>query len=188
MTVLTACAPAVFVRQQLADRRRWPDPLRARHDDAGVSGRSRRSARGSPRTADTTTMAGLVGRLGMAHRDDGLDAGLADLGERAWPSATASAHTGHASQIGIEIDAGDRCDRRACAAPRRPPASRCDSVDVIASVAAAIKFVVAVCVSIGRCPPRSFASSFNPSRISCARLGAFAGAALAAAMAAAACG
>ena len=33
----------------------------------------------------------------------------------------------HAAEIGVEIDPGHRPVRRACAAPRRPPASRCDN-------------------------------------------------------------
>ena len=128
---------------------------------------------------------GLIGfgRLGMAHGDDGVDAGLAELGDGAAERDRFGADR-HAAEIGVEIDAGEdppvaRAQRRAdllpvvAVAPLDRRARRFDQFMVLRAQHEA---------------PYHFASSFSPSRISCGVSAPSPAARVAAAMAAAACG
>src|SRR5262249_27852763 len=106
LTARSSQAPlaAVFVRDQLAnggDRR----TIGAGHDDAGVAVViPDQFAAAAARRYDCDDLIGLRG-FGMAHRDDGIDAGLADFGDRAPQRHRLGAHC-HAPEIGIEIDSG----------------------------------------------------------------------------------
>ena len=52
----------------------------------------------------------------MANRDDGIDAGIAQIDDGATERDRLGAH-GHAAEIGVEIDAGENLSR-ACAKRR----------------------------------------------------------------------
>src|SRR5262245_14969665 len=73
--------PAVLVRQQLADTSD-DGTVRAGHDDAGVAIVVPNQLAAAPARRHHDD--GLIhfGGLGMAHRHDGLDPGLADIGDR----------------------------------------------------------------------------------------------------------
>src|SRR6185437_14219894 len=96
--------PAVLVRQQLADggdRR----SVRPGHDDAGVAVIIPDQLTATPARRHHHDGLVLVGGLGMAHRHNGLDPGLADLGYGLAERHRLGAHR-HAAEIGIEIYAG----------------------------------------------------------------------------------
>src|SRR5271165_555964 len=99
------CAlPAVLVRQQVADRRDGRT-VRRGHDDAGFAVVVPNELAATPAGRhDGNGPVGLL-RLGMAHRHDGLDPGLARFGQRA-PERDRLGTYCHATEIRIEIDAG----------------------------------------------------------------------------------
>ena len=80
-------------------------PFAARHDDAGVAVIVPDQLAATPARRHHHDGLVLVGGLGMAHRHDRLDPGLADLGDRLAERHRLGAHR-HAAEIGVEIDAG----------------------------------------------------------------------------------
>jgi hypothetical protein len=115
----------------------------------------------------------------MAHRHDRLDAGLAEIGDHAAERDALGAHR-HAAEIGIEIDAGhDLPAARAQGGADLLPVVAIAPLDRVAR-----RFDQRV-VGLGQL---HFASSFKPSRISCAVAAPSPASRAAAAIAAAACG
>src|SRR5262245_31606085 len=96
--------PAVLVGQQLADggNRR---AVAAGYDDAGVAIIVPDQLAAAPARRHHHDRLILLARLGMAHRHDGLDPGLADLGHRPPERHRLRAHR-HAPEVGVEIDPG----------------------------------------------------------------------------------
>src|SRR6185312_9421850 len=98
-------SPPVFVRQQLGDRHHRSRFV-ARYDDAGLGiVVENQFAAGAARPHHGDALILLL-RIGMAHRDDGIDAGIAEIHESAAERHRLGAHR-HATEIGIEIDAGE---------------------------------------------------------------------------------
>ena len=130
---------------------------------------------------------GLVGlgRLGMAHRDDGVDAGLAEIGDRAAERDRLGAHR-HAAEIGIEIDAGD--DAAVARAHRRADLLPVVAIALLDRRARRLDQFDGPARSSDHATLRHFASSFRPSRISRGVSAPSPASRAAAAMAAAACG
>ena len=120
--------------------------------------------------------------LGMAHRDDRLDALVARLGDGAADRHRLGAHR-HAAEIGVDVDAGDD-------APVARAQRRADLLPLVA-IARPDRLArggdqLAVLLAQRRAAHR--ASSFSASADQPRRLGALAGRCVAAAIAAAACG
>src|SRR5262245_66436048 len=116
----------------------------------------------------------------MAYRHDGLDAGLADVGDRMAKRDRLRAHR-HAPQIGVEVDTG--IDASVAGAQRGA-----DFLPVVAVTPFDRVSGGDDQLPVALAQPRHFASSFNPSRMSRAVSAPSPALRLAAAMAAAACG